>query len=153
RLPATAIDVLRLYLSEELLAHEIIACHASTAPDKQLHALFNLFFHEVPSHRQSRCYTMKGIDITANMSPAHVLFGGRRTTPAFTTIGIGDGGNEIGMGKIPWEIIRGNIAKGSLVACQTESDYLIVSGVSNWGGYALATGVRHLLRAPPDRDL
>jgi hypothetical protein len=153
RRPATTIDVLRLYLSEESLAHEIIASQARTAPDKQLQGLFNLFFHEVPSHRQTRCYTMKGIDITANTSPAHVLFKGHRTTPAFTTIGIGDGGNEIGMGKIPWEVIRRNVANGSLVACQTESDYLIVSGVSNWGAYALAAGVRHLLRAAPDREL
>ncbi len=40
---------------------------------------------------------MRGIDITESTSPAHWLFedDGRPTT-----IGIGDGGNEIGMGKI-----------------------------------------------------
>src|SRR5262249_31111040 len=62
-------------------------------------------------------------------------------TPKITTIGIGDGGNEIGMGKIPWHVIRRNIPGGGLVACRVPTDHLIACGVSNWGAYGLAAGV------------
>jgi hypothetical protein len=57
------------------------------------------------------------------------------------TIGIGDGGNEIGMGKIPWDTIRRNIPNGGKIACRVATDHLIVAGVSNWGAFALAAGV------------
>ena len=56
------------------------------------------------------------------------------------TIGIGDGGNEIGMGKIPHETIVKNIPNGDLIHCRVPTDHLIVAGVSNWGAYALAAG-------------
>jgi hypothetical protein len=69
------------------------------------------------------------------------------------TIGIGDGGNEIGMGKLPWDTIRKNIPNGGRVACRVPADHLIVAGVSNWGAYALAAGVRRLRAAPPDLSL
>jgi hypothetical protein len=70
-----------------------------------------------------------------------------------TTIGIGDGGNEIGMGKLPWGTIRKNVPQGGLVACRVPTDYLIVAGVSNWGAYALATGVRLLRGTAADAKL
>jgi hypothetical protein len=85
------------------------------------------------------------------MRPAHLLFEvSPRSRPV--TIGIGDGGNEIGMGKIGWDVIRRNITGGDVVACRTATDHLIVCGVSNWGGYALGAGVLYLrgLKAPPD---
>src|SRR5262249_29846254 len=61
--------------------------------------------------------------------------------PSIATIGIGDGGNEIGMGKIAWDVIRRNAPGGASVACRVPADRLIVSGVSNWGAYGLAAGV------------
>jgi hypothetical protein len=95
-----------------------------------------------PSHADDRCHTMRGLDITAHTAPAHLLFeGAARQTPPLTTIGIGDGGNEIGMGKIPWDTIRRNIPNGDRIACRVPTDHLIVAGVSNWGAYALAAGV------------
>jgi hypothetical protein len=97
---------------------------------------------------------MKGRDITASMSPAHLLFeAAARQSPPVTTIGIGDGGNEIGMGKIPWEIIRRNISNGCVVACRVPTDHLIVCGISNWGAYGLAAGVLALSGGPFDRAL
>ncbi len=74
------------------------------------------------------------------------MFDKRRS--GLTTIGIGDGGNEIGMGKIPWRTIQRNIPNGGLIACRVPTDFLIVAGVSNWGAYALAAGVA-LLRGRP----
>lgn len=100
------------------------------------------FAWEVPAEHHDRCHTMKGRDITASMSPAHLLFeAAGRQSPPVTTIGIGDGGNEIGMGKVPWEVIRRNIPNGGMVACRVLTDHLIVCGVSNWGAYGLAAGV------------
>jgi hypothetical protein len=95
---------------------------------------------------------MRGRDITEFTGPAHLLFEHAGTlAPLVTTIGIGDGGNEIGMGKIPWSTIRKNIPNGGLIACRVPTDHLIVAGVSNWGAYALAAGVA-VLRGNPLRD-
>lgn len=96
----------------------------------------------LPEH-QNRCHTMRGRDITDFMSPAHYLFDWAERN-GVTTIGIGDGGNEIGMGKIPWDVIDRNVPGGGLVACRVPTKHLIVCGISNWGGYALAAGVWHL---------
>ena len=103
-----------------------------------------------PNHMHDRCHTMRGRDITDLMSPAHRLF---NTVPNVTTIGIGDGGNEIGMGKIPRDIIERNIANGGLIACRVPTEHLIVCGVSNWGAYALAAGVGLLRRQAMDAHL
>jgi D-glutamate cyclase len=85
-----------------------------------------------------RCHNMRGRDITEMTSPTHLLFQERL---AEVTIGIGDGGNELGMGKIAWQTVRDNIPNGEVVACRVPTDYLLVCGISNWGGYALARGV------------
>lgn len=100
------------------------------------------FLAEVPAEHHDRCHTMRGLDITAKTSPAYRLFeAAARQDQRVTTIGIGDGGNEIGMGKIPWSTIRRNIPQGGLIACRVPVDHLIVAGVSNWGAYALSAGV------------
>jgi len=107
-----------------------------------------------PSHTNDRCHSMRGRDITEFTAPAHLLFeraAGR--TPRTATIGIGDGGNEIGMGKVPRDTIRRNIPNGELIACRVPTDHLIVAGVSNWGAYALAAGVLLLRGERGDADL
>jgi hypothetical protein len=106
----------------------------------------------VPPEHHDRCHSMRGRDITAHMSPAHHLFEGGRPADVIT-VGIGDGGNEIGMGKVPWEVIRRNIPGGERLACRTATDRLIVCGVSNWGAYGLAAGVRLLRGRGPDDGL
>ena len=109
------------------------------------------FVAEVRAEDHDRCHNMRGLDITTRASPAHRLFEeAHRQMPRITTIGIGDGGNEIGMGKIPWDVIRRNIPRGGRVACRVATDYLIVSGVSNWGAYGLAAGVSLLRGVAPD---
>jgi hypothetical protein len=107
------------------------------------------FAQEVPGEHHDRCHSMRGRDITEFMAPAHLLFEGARPR----TTGIGDGGNEIGMGKVPWDVIRRNIPRGEKVACRVATDHLIVCGVSNWGAYALGAGVRWLLGAEEHGDL
>ncbi len=82
-----------------------------------------------------------------------MLFESALDDPEVTTIGIGDGGNEIGMGKISWDVLRRNIPQGAKLAAALPTRYLIVSGISNWGAYALAAGIRLLRAAPADREL
>jgi hypothetical protein len=99
-----------------------------------------------------RCYTMRGRDITDHLLTKWSS-GGWAKVGRETTIGIGDGGNEIGMGKIPHETIVKNIPNGDLIHCRVPTDHLIVAGVSNWGAYALAAGVYVLRGVKPPPDL
>ncbi|MEC4984277.1 MAG: DUF4392 domain-containing protein [Oscillatoria sp. PMC 1068.18] len=75
---------------------------------------------------------MKGKDITSHTAPLHLLF-----ESEMVKIAIADGGNELGMGKLPPELIKHNISQGEKIACVIPSDYLIVCGVSHWGGLSL----------------
>jgi hypothetical protein len=106
---------------------------------------------ELPAEGEDRYHTMGGRDITDMMAPAHRLF--EQRPAGVVTIGIGDGGNEIGMGKMPWRIIQRNIPNGGRVACRVATDLLIVAGVSNWGAYGLASGIRLLRGHGPDERL
>lgn len=53
-------------------------------------------------------------------------------------VAIGDGGNEIGMGKLAPGLLASSIERGSEIASTTGCDALIVAAVSNWGAYGLA---------------
>lgn len=101
------------------------------------------FCKSVSIEQRNQCYSMRGRPLSEWMGNVHEWFE-HRPNPRITTIGIGDGGNEIGMGKIPWSVIRRNVPNGGLVHCRIATDYLIVAGVSNWGAYALSWGVYHL---------
>ncbi|MCC7485644.1 MAG: DUF4392 domain-containing protein [Burkholderiales bacterium] len=52
------------------------------------------------------------------------------------SIGIGDLGNEIGMGAIRDAVVR-HVANGELLCAAQATDVLLVCGVSNWGCYAI----------------
>ena len=88
-----------------------------------------------------RYYSMRGLDLAAWTEPLDQLFVDR---PAgVTTIGVGDGGNEIGMGCVQDEVRR-SISGGATIASVVPADHLVVAGVSNWGAWALAAGVDYL---------
>jgi hypothetical protein len=105
--------------------------------------------HVGPCHDSDQCFSARGRDLSQFTSPVHLLFQeGTLRPPLLRTIGIGDGGNEIGMGKISREVIEANIPLGEKIACRVATDWLIVAGTSNWGAYALAAGLR-LLKCVP----
>ena len=67
-----------------------------------------------------------------------------------TTIGIGDGGNEMGMGSFAWEMLAD--AVGTTARCRANrlphgDRYTLIAGVSNWAGYALALATTRLRSA------
>jgi len=118
------------------------------------HRTHAITIERVGPARDEHCYTMRGKEITDQMRPAHKLVDyAAQELPNINTIGIGDGGNEIGMGKIPHETIVKNIPNGDLIHCRVPTDHLIVAGVSNWGAYALAAGVYVLRGVKPPGDL
>ncbi len=55
------------------------------------------------------------------------------------TIGVGDGGNEIGMGGY-WQQVGGTRPPPPN-ACRTVTDWTVLAGVSDWGAMALAAAV------------
>ena len=63
------------------------------------------------------------------------------------SIGIGDGGNEIGMGNLK-HIIK-NSTELSNPPCITTTDLLIPASTSNWGGYGLVAGLSKI----PNKNL
>jgi hypothetical protein len=79
-----------------------------------------------------------------------VLEAAKRSIP---TIGIGDGGNEIGMGAIP-DAVAAHIPHGPVLCSEIATDVLFPVGVSNWGCYALTaalaimTGNEDLIHTP-----
>ena len=102
------------------------------------------FLTEVAPEHHDRCHNMRGICIDGHTAPLHLLFESRSSIhPAARTIGIGDGGNEIGMGAIPWAELRRRLSgeQAGRVPCRIACDFNIVAGTSNWGAMALAAGV------------
>jgi D-glutamate cyclase len=76
---------------------------------------------------------MRGVDVSPWTAPLDHLF----LAGPWHKLGVGDGGNEIGMGKLPAGLIARNVPNGERIACVTSCDHLIVAGVSNWGSYGL----------------
>jgi hypothetical protein len=102
-------------------------------------------------HRENEVYNFRGQIITEHTAKTHLLFDFvRQNKLPIRTIGIGDGGNEIGMGSIPWEVIDANIPSGlgAMIACRSSTDWTIACGVSNWGAYALGAAVAWLRGRP-----
>lgn len=94
---------------------------------------------ERPGRAQdNRCYSMRGEDITEFVPNTDPLFIEAQQR-GIVTIAVGDGGNEMGMGRIK-EIIQQKVSNGEKITAVTEADYLIIAGVSNWGGHGLAAG-------------
>jgi hypothetical protein len=63
------------------------------------------------------------------------------------TIGIGDGGNEIGMGNVRARLLR----QGRLMArisSVVRVHHLVVAGTSNWGAYGVVAALQRLTRRP-----
>ena len=76
---------------------------------------------------------MRGVDVSPWTAPLDDLF----LAGPWIRLAVGDGGNEIGMGKLPPGLIARTVPNGEKIACVTSCDQLVVAGVSNWGAYGL----------------
>ena len=90
------------------------------------------------------CYTMRGIDMNQHglVGPLHRVVEMAHDKPF---LAIGDGGNELGMGRVI-DKVRKHIPRGDEIGCVVAANHLVAASVSNWGGYALAAGAA-LVRA------
>jgi hypothetical protein len=86
---------------------------------------------------KGRYLNMRGLDVSAHTAQIDFLFEG-----IVPTVGIGDGGNEIGMGNVADAVA----ASGKLVSdpCVTGVTRLVIASVSNWGGYGLIAALSSL---------
>ena len=88
-------------------------------------------------------HNMRGIIIDQDIASTEVLF-----SAGIPTIGIGDGGNELGMGCYrSW--IEATVPPGDLICANQPSTYPLAAGVSNWWGWGLAA----LLSARTGKEL
>ncbi len=78
-------------------------------------------------------HNMRGTGISATAARLDQLF----SAGPWRTIAIGDGGNELGMGRVPRTLITQHVPLGDLIGCTVPADHLITAGVSHWGAYGL----------------
>lgn len=99
--------------------------------------------------QNGKCYTMRGIDMNEKglIAPIHRLLENR----SVPFIAVGDGGNELGMGKVFDKIVE-HIPDGERIGCSLAADHLIAASVSNWGGYALA-GAAAVVKSKTEADV
>ncbi len=79
----------------------------------------------------NKYYNMLAEDITEHTAKTDYLFS-KESDSSVYTVGIGDGGNEIGMGNL-----YKNISKIIDYPCITKTDDLIIADTSNWGVYGI----------------
>ena len=77
---------------------------------------------------------MRNLDITDYTARVDRLF-----TGDMPSVGVGDGGNEIGLGNLEAQVptVPTLVEK----ACVTTVDELVIASVSNWGGYGLVAAM------------
>jgi hypothetical protein len=81
---------------------------------------------------------MRSVDITQHTARLDYLF-----ESGIPSVGIGDGGNEIGMGNLA-DIIP-TVDKLPQDPAVTRVDQLVIASVSNWGGYGLVAALSRLV--------
>lgn len=102
-------------------------------------------------NRKGVHHSVRGYDVSALRAKAYHLFEKAASEGIFTG-GIGDGGNEIGFGKI-FDEARKIFPTGSKCNCPCEdgivtriaTDALVIAGASNHGAYAVAACLAALL--------
>jgi len=122
----------------EIINHDISKLHAQKMID--IYKPSHIIAVERPGKAMDgNCYSMRGEDISDIVPIMDELFEEAKKV-GITTIAIGDGGNEIGMGKIS-NLVMDLVPNGELICASFASDFLIVAGVSNWGAHALVAGL------------
>ena len=96
-------------------------------------------------NKHGRIHGMGGFDFSASQAKMDYFFTGARER-GIATIGIGDGGNEIGMANIE-KTVREKVKNGNMCKCPCRSgialdvakvDVLLSAAISNWAGYGIA---------------
>ncbi len=98
----------------------------------------------IGKNKEGVYHNMTGRDISESTAEIDELIEVAKTHNILT-MGIGDGGNEVGMGNVV-DTVRKEVAYGNRcqcpckggIACTTKTDVLVAASVSNWGAYGIA---------------
>ncbi|MXX53797.1 MAG: DUF4392 domain-containing protein, partial [Dehalococcoidia bacterium] len=86
---------------------------------------------------EGKCRGMRGRGVAAYNARSDHIF-----NSDVPSVGIGDGGNEIGMGNLAEEVTQ--VESLVKIPCVTQTTKLMLASVSNWGGYGLAAALSAL---------
>ncbi len=86
------------------------------------------------------CHTVTGRPIPPERTPRGDLVFQLARDRGVLTVGIGDGGNELGMGRLR-PLLASAIPHGDRTVCAVPADREIVASISNWGGQALGAAL------------
>src|SRR5581483_3421230 len=106
------------------------------------------------ANEYGRYHAAKGFDFSEHCARMDVLFEQARAR-GILTIGIGDGGNELGCALIRDTVVR-EVPYGGKCQCpcggtvvpRFEPDVLVMAAISNWGAYGIAAALAVLLGRP-----
>jgi hypothetical protein len=87
----------------------------------------------------------RGVSVKAWNQPLDALF--LAAPRRVTTLGIGDGGNEIGMGNVRARILRARALPPAITSV-VRVRHLVVAGTSNWGAWGVVAELSRLARRP-----
>ncbi|MDF2628923.1 MAG: hypothetical protein K0R39_2754 [Symbiobacteriaceae bacterium] len=147
--PVMAAGVASVGLSAPL---EVLDRAQSPAPLLERHQVDLVISIELPGRAaDGQYYNMRGIPITERTAPLDELLLVAKAR-AIPTIGVGDGGNEAGMGKVV-EQVRQAVRGGERIASVVSADYLISAGTSNWGAYGLVATLNPALLPEPEEEV
>lgn len=102
----------------------------------QLHPTHLIALERPGKAADGHFYSMRGRVLDAAVTETDTLFA-KAKAAGVTTIAVGDGGNELGMGGLR-ETIKAVVPYGEQIASAQAADYALVSGVSNWWGWGMA---------------
>jgi hypothetical protein len=105
-------------------------------------------------NRKGVIHGSTGISYDENHAKPQFLFEEARRR-GIVTAGIGDGGNEVGFGKVA-ELVADIVPAGRVCSCPcgagniaaVATDHLVVAAISNWGGYGVSAMIAYLKGDP-----
>ena len=86
-------------------------------------------------------------DVASRSKRGWPVRGSRGSVARPVTVGVGDGGNEVGMGNVRVKLARQGELMARIAATVTV-DHLVVAGVSNWGAYGIVAHLGRLAGQP-----
>lgn len=95
-----------------------------------------------------------GKNVTAEIAPLDFLYQDVASAGALT-VGVGDFGNELGMGTV-YDVVRAETPAGATcgcgcgggTACPTPADVTVTTSTSDWGAYGIAACLSYLTHDP-----
>jgi len=91
-------------------------------------------------------------NVTGREIPPHLVARGdalfdEANRRGILTVGIGDGGNELGTGRLA-SVVAQTVPHGDRVACVVPATVTVAACISNWGAYAVAAAVAAAAKNP-----